>query len=121
MNLEQRLRRETRGEVLFDSAARGRYATDASIYQIMPAGVFVPRDAADVAIALDAARELGVPLIPRGAGTSQCGQTIGADGDTINLYYGAADSCMALATGSIRTLFSWLDHNASWGDDPRVP
>ena len=50
-----------------------------------------------------------------------CGQTIGADGDTINLYYGAGDSCMALATGSIRTLFSWLDHNASWGDDPRVP
>ncbi|MGA2344304.1 MAG: FAD-binding oxidoreductase, partial [Steroidobacteraceae bacterium] len=78
MNLEQRLRRETRGEVLFDAAARGRYATDASIYQIMPAGVFVPHDAADVAIALDAARELGVALIPRGAGTSQCGQTIGA-------------------------------------------
>ena len=50
-----------------------------------------------------------------------CGQTIGADGDTINLYYGASDSCMALATGSIKTLFSWLDNNASWGDDPRVP
>jgi len=50
-----------------------------------------------------------------------CGQTIGDDGDTINLYYGAGDSCMALATGSIKTLFSWLDHNASWGDDPRVP
>ena len=50
-----------------------------------------------------------------------CGQTIGADGDTINLYYGAGDSCMALATGSIRTLFSWLDHNASWGDDPHRP
>jgi hypothetical protein len=47
-----------------------------------------------------------------------CGQTIGADGDTINLYYGAGDSCLALATGSIRTLFSWLDANASWGDDP---
>ena len=39
---ERRLRRETRGEVLFDAAARGRYATDASIYQIMPVGVFVP-------------------------------------------------------------------------------
>ena len=78
MNLEQRLRRETRGEVLFDAEARGRYATDASIYQIMPAGVFVPRDAADVSIALEAARELGIPLIPRGAGTSQCGQTVGA-------------------------------------------
>jgi predicted GH43/DUF377 family glycosyl hydrolase len=50
-----------------------------------------------------------------------CGQTIGADGDTINLYYGAGDSCLALATGSIRTLFSWLDANASWGDDRRLP
>jgi predicted GH43/DUF377 family glycosyl hydrolase len=42
-----------------------------------------------------------------------CGQTIGADGDTINLYYGAADSCIAMATGSIRALLSWLDHNSS--------
>ena len=41
--LERRLRRETQGEVLFDLASRGRYATDASIYQIMPVGVFVPR------------------------------------------------------------------------------
>jgi len=42
-----------------------------------------------------------------------CGQTIGADGDTIYLYYGAADSCMALATGSIRALLLWLDSNSS--------
>jgi len=42
-----------------------------------------------------------------------CGQTIGADGDTINLYYGAADSCIALATGSIRRLLSWLEANGS--------
>jgi predicted GH43/DUF377 family glycosyl hydrolase len=41
-----------------------------------------------------------------------CGQTIGADGDTIHLYYGAADSCMALATGSIRTLLAWLDRHS---------
>ena len=38
-----------------------------------------------------------------------CGQTIGPDGDTIHLYYGAGDSCVALATGSIRQLLSWLD------------
>jgi predicted GH43/DUF377 family glycosyl hydrolase len=44
-----------------------------------------------------------------------CGQTIGVDGDMINLYYGAGDSCMALATGSIRTLLSWLDANSSAG------
>ncbi len=42
-----------------------------------------------------------------------CGQTIGGDGDTINLYYGAADSCMALATGSIRACLAWLDANPS--------
>jgi predicted GH43/DUF377 family glycosyl hydrolase len=42
-----------------------------------------------------------------------CGQTIGADGDTINLYYGAADSSIALATGSIRSLLSWLNSNTS--------
>jgi predicted GH43/DUF377 family glycosyl hydrolase len=41
-----------------------------------------------------------------------CGQTIGADGDTIYLYYGAADSTVALATGSIRRLLSWLDSNS---------
>ncbi len=42
-----------------------------------------------------------------------CGQTIGADGDTINLYYGAADSCMAMATGSIRVLLAWLEKNSN--------
>ena len=45
-----------------------------------------------------------------------CGQTIGVDGDTIYLYYGAADSCIALATGSIRNLLSWLDLNSSTQD-----
>jgi predicted GH43/DUF377 family glycosyl hydrolase len=42
-----------------------------------------------------------------------CGQVIGADGDTISLYYGAADFCMALATGSIRDLLAWLDSHCS--------
>ncbi len=41
-----------------------------------------------------------------------CGQTIGADGDAINLYYGVADSSIALATGSIRRLLGWLDANS---------
>jgi hypothetical protein len=45
-----------------------------------------------------------------------CGQTIGADGDTLNLYYGAADSCIALATGSIRALLAWLHANPSSED-----
>ena len=76
--LERRLRAGTRGEVLFDAASRGRYATDASIYQIMPVGVFVPTGDDDVATALQIARELKVPVLPRGGGTSQCGQTVGA-------------------------------------------
>ena len=50
-----------------------------------------------------------------------CGQTIGTDGDTINLYYGAADSCMAMATGSIRSLLAWLDsHSGPERDSPPV-
>jgi FAD/FMN-containing dehydrogenase/Fe-S oxidoreductase len=76
--LARRLRQHTRGEVLFDLPSRGRYATDASIYQVMPVGVLVPRDERDVAAALDIARDLKTPVLPRGGGTSQCGQTVGA-------------------------------------------
>src|SRR5262245_130049 len=76
--LKKRLGAETEGEILFDDGARGRYATDASIYQIVPVGVLVPRTQRDVAIAIDIARDLKVPVLPRGAGTSQCGQTTGA-------------------------------------------
>ncbi|MGA3306369.1 MAG: FAD-linked oxidase C-terminal domain-containing protein [Stellaceae bacterium] len=75
--LETRLKRELAGEVLFDGFSRGRYSTDASLYQIEPLGVAVPRDRADVAAALQIAREEGVALLPRGGGTSQCGQTVG--------------------------------------------
>jgi FAD/FMN-containing dehydrogenase/Fe-S oxidoreductase len=73
---EARLRREMRGEVMFDAFSRGRYATDASIYQIEPLGVVVPKDRADAAAAIAIARDAGVPVLPRGAGTSQCGQTV---------------------------------------------
>src|SRR5438067_4571381 len=76
--LASRLRSETTGEVLFDRASRGRYSTDASIYQIEPVGVFVPRTEDDVARALELARAARVPVLARGAGTSQCGQTVGA-------------------------------------------
>ncbi|MEP6997081.1 MAG: FAD-linked oxidase C-terminal domain-containing protein [Betaproteobacteria bacterium] len=75
--LAQRLSAECRGDILFDAASRGRYATDASIYQIDPIGVVVPRDEDDVRAALSVARDLGVPVLPRGAGSSQCGQTVG--------------------------------------------
>jgi len=76
--LAQRLAREVDGEVLFDAASRGRYATDASIYQVMPIGVVVPRTAEAAIAALEIAAESGTAILPRGAGTSQCGQTVGA-------------------------------------------
>lgn len=74
--LDQKLRAAIDGDVAFDAFSRGRYATDASHYQIMPTGVVVPRtmDAAVRTLAL--AREEGVPVTARGGGTSQCGQTI---------------------------------------------
>ena len=76
--LEQRLRANFDGEVLFDAFSRGRYSTDASIYQIDPVGVVVPRNEEAARVALQIAAEEGVPILPRGAGTSQCGQTVGA-------------------------------------------
>ena len=75
--LAQRLRRVVRGDVLFDAASRGRYATDASIYRVEPLGVVVPADETDLLAALDLARELEVPVVPRGAGSSQAGQALG--------------------------------------------
>jgi FAD/FMN-containing dehydrogenase/Fe-S oxidoreductase len=77
-DLALRLRRELRGDVMFDAASRGRYSTDASIYQVEPIGVAVPQTEADLKVALDIARDLRIPVLPRGGGTSQCGQTIGA-------------------------------------------
>ncbi len=76
--LARRLKRETQGEVLFDAYSRGRYSTDASIYQIEPVGVVIPQTESDAQIALQIAREEGVAVLPRGGGTSQCGQTVGA-------------------------------------------
>ena len=76
--LAEKLATETTGEILFSPADRGRYATDASIYQVMPVGVFVPQSSDDVKAALDICRDLSVPIVPRGGGTSQCGQTVGA-------------------------------------------
>ncbi len=75
--LASRLQRGLAGEVLFDQASRGRYSTDASIYQVTPVGVVIPRHQEDLTLALYIARDAGVPVLPRGAGTSQCGQTVG--------------------------------------------
>jgi FAD/FMN-containing dehydrogenase/Fe-S oxidoreductase len=75
--LAERLRRHIQGEVLFGPFDRGRYSTDASIYQISPIGVVVPRTIEDVEATLTIAREEGVSVLPRGGGTSQAGQTVG--------------------------------------------
>src|SRR5438270_8348829 len=82
--LAARLNRDISGEVLFDSFSRGRYATDASFYQIMPAGVVVPRTIDEALRTLTICREAGRIVTPRGGGTSQCGQTVN-DGVVIDL------------------------------------
>jgi FAD/FMN-containing dehydrogenase/Fe-S oxidoreductase len=75
--LAARLRKEFDGEVLFDRASRGRYSTDASIYQVEPIGIAVPRTETAARMAIAIAAEEGVPILPRGAGSSQCGQAVG--------------------------------------------
>jgi FAD/FMN-containing dehydrogenase/Fe-S oxidoreductase len=74
--LEHRLKREISGEVWFDRFTRGRYATDASHYQMMPLGVVAPRSIAEAERAIALARADGITVLPRGGGTSQSGQTV---------------------------------------------
>lgn len=74
--LHDLLRHDFSGEILEDAFSRGRYATDASIYQMMPRAVAMPRCADDIGAALAAARQVGVPVTGRGGGISQCGQTV---------------------------------------------
>jgi FAD/FMN-containing dehydrogenase/Fe-S oxidoreductase len=74
--LERRLKAELSGDVAFDRFTRGRYATDASHYQIMPVGVVAPRTIEEAERAINLARAEGVSLLARGGGTSQAGQTV---------------------------------------------
>src|ERR1700694_3831370 len=74
--LAARLTREITGDVFFDRFNRGRYATDASFYQIMPAGVVIPRTMDEALRALAIVRDAGLIVTPRGGGTSQSGQTV---------------------------------------------
>ncbi|HET6499552.1 MAG TPA: FAD-binding oxidoreductase, partial [Amycolatopsis sp.] len=76
-HLEQALRAALAGEVAFDDYSRHLFSRDASMYSIMPVGVVFPRHAEDVAAAVKIAAESGVPVVPRGAGTSLAGQTVG--------------------------------------------
>jgi FAD/FMN-containing dehydrogenase/Fe-S oxidoreductase len=76
--LRRELERAIDGEVRFDPVSRALYSTDASVYQIEPLGVVIPRSAEAVARAVEIAARHHVPITPRGAGTSQAGQSIGA-------------------------------------------
>jgi FAD/FMN-containing dehydrogenase/Fe-S oxidoreductase len=72
-----RLAQEIEGDVASDLFSRGRYATDASMYQCFPAGVVCPKTANDVAVVIEMAREEGAPVIARGGGSSTAGQALG--------------------------------------------
>ena len=65
------------GKTLFDEFSRGRYSTDASVYQIKPLGVILPKDTNDVLNIMDYSQRNSIPLLARGGGSSQCGQTVG--------------------------------------------
>ena len=65
------------GKTLFDDFSRGRYSTDASVYQIKPIGVVLPRDTKDVLNVMEYSQQNSIPLLARGGGSSQCGQTVG--------------------------------------------
>jgi len=75
-DIAQLLSKRVEGDIHFDPFSRGRYATDASFYQMMPLGVLCPKSEDDISAAIDIAREQGIPVLARGAGTSQCGQTV---------------------------------------------
>jgi FAD/FMN-containing dehydrogenase/Fe-S oxidoreductase len=76
-SLQTQLSRNLEGEVLFDDFSRGRYASDASIYQLTPVGIAIPDNSDDAVRALEIAADADVAILPRGAGTSQCGQAVG--------------------------------------------
>ncbi len=75
-DLVEELRRDVAGEVRFDKMSRLLYSTDASIYQIEPIGVVLPRSEEDVIAVVEAANRHEVPVLPRGGGTSLAGQTV---------------------------------------------
>ena len=74
--LFRKLKYNTSAEVYYDNFTKGRYATDASIYQMVPHGVLIPKTKTDLIDTINYARESNIPLLARGGGTSQCGQTV---------------------------------------------
>lgn len=76
-SISDELKADLQGEVLVDDYSRGMYATDASIYQIKPVAVILPKNESDVKKAIEVARKNGIKILPRGGGTSLAGQTVG--------------------------------------------
>ena len=77
ISLANDLRRAGVGDVRFDLAHRILYSTDASIYQVEPIGVVIPRTVEELIATVTVCAQQGVPVLPRGAGTSLAGQTVG--------------------------------------------
>ena len=75
--LERELRKQIEGEVRFDTVSRALYSTDASVYQIRPLGVVIPKTREDVIRIVEICGRLRCPMTMRGGGTSQAGQAIG--------------------------------------------
>ncbi len=71
------LQKRVEGEVRFDRFSRLLYATDASMYEIEPIGIVLPRNKGDVQAVIEVANKFSVPILPRGGGTSLAGQTVG--------------------------------------------
>ncbi|HEY7558551.1 MAG TPA: FAD-linked oxidase C-terminal domain-containing protein [Candidatus Binatia bacterium] len=77
LEIEAELKKRIEGDVRFDRYSRLLYSTDASIYQIEPIGIVVPRHKGDVQAVIEIANKLNVSVLPRGGGTSLAGQTVG--------------------------------------------
>ena len=75
--ISKEVRNLVKGKVLFDDFSRGRYSTDSSLYQITPVGAVLPKDQEDVLNLMEYSQKNSIPLLARGGGSSQCGQTVG--------------------------------------------
>lgn len=78
LNLRSKLEAQTSAEVRFDAASRAIYASEASNYRQLPIGIVIPKSTADIVTAVRLCHEAGIPILPRGAGTSMCGQAVNA-------------------------------------------
>ncbi|MDH1692568.1 FAD-binding and (Fe-S)-binding domain-containing protein [Pseudomonas sp. TYF_15] len=78
LNLRSKLEAQTSAEVRFDAATRAIYASEASNYRQLPIGIVIPRSVDDIVTTVRLCKEAGIPILPRGAGTSMCGQAVNA-------------------------------------------